>query len=228
MNIIRKVSVKELRSNYKEHQKSEQDKNELLGFYVFRRLSFYPTAISMNMGLTANQTTWISIFINLAGIILLAVGDYLSALLGASMLIFWLVLDSVDGNIARYEKSCSLYGEFIDALGAYIAHLSIFAAGIGFYFSRNSLLLQNFELPAETYSAGILIVGAVASLSAILIRLIYQKFKNTFTALKFDRDDALDVKDNSSIKSRLMNMGHNIFNLSGCLLPGLLLAIAVN
>jgi phosphatidylglycerophosphate synthase len=221
-----KISVNELRSDYSQHQKFEQDKNELMGFYIVRPLSFYPTAVAMNIGLTANQTTWISLIVLLVGCFLLAVGNYLTALAGAALLNIWLVLDFVDGNIARYEKTCSRYGEFIDALGAYLAHLSFFAAGVGFYVSRNSLLLARFEWPAEGYSVVILILGSIASLAAIWIRLIYQKFKNTFPALGFEKDDVLSVRDTASISAVLRNLGHNLFNLSGLLLPAFFLAAA--
>jgi phosphatidylglycerophosphate synthase len=226
MSRLRKISVSELRSDHRRHQKAEQDKNELMGYYIVRPLSFYPTAVSMNIGLTANQTTWISLIVLLVGCFLLAVGNYLTALAGAALLNIWLVLDFVDGNIARYEKTCSRYGEFIDALGAYLAHLSFFAAGVGFYVSRNSLLLARFEWPAEGYSVVILILGAIASIAAIWIRLIYQKFKNTFPALGFEKDDVLSVRDTASISAVLRNLGHNLFNLSGLLLPAFFLAAA--
>jgi len=222
----KKISVNELRSDYRQHQKLEQDKNELMGFYVLRPLSFYPTAVSMNMGLTANQTTWISLFVLLAGFFLLAIGNYWSALTGAAMLNVWLVLDFVDGNIARYENSCSRYGEFIDALGAFMAHLSFFAAGVGFYVSQNSLLLSSFEWPAEGYSVLILIVGAIASLAAIWIRLVYQKFKNTFPTSNFQKHDVLSVRDRASISGTLLHLGHNLVNLSGLMLPAFFIAAA--
>jgi phosphatidylglycerophosphate synthase len=220
------ITVNELRSDYRRHRKSTQDKNELMGYYIVRPLSFYPTAVFMNIGLTANQTTWISLIVLLVGCFLLAVGNYLTALAGAALLNIWLVLDFVDGNIARYEKTCSRYGEFIDAMGAYLAHLSFFAAGVGFYVSRNSLLLSSFEWPVEEYSAVILILGSIASLAAIWIRLIFQKFKNTFPDLNFEKSEILSVRSTASISAVLLNLGHNLVNLSGLLLPVFFLAAA--
>lgn len=225
MGKARKISVNELRSNYRQHAKSEQDKNELMGYYIVRPLSFYPTALCMNIGLTANQTTWISLIVLLAGCFLLAVGTYLTAIAGVALLNIWLVLDFVDGNIARYEKTCSRYGEFIDAMGAFLAHLSCFAAGVGFYISRSSLLLSSFEWPSETYAAAILVVGSVASLAAIWIRLVYQKFKNVFPAADFGKHDVLNVRKTNSVASMLLHIGHNLVNLSGLLLPVFLLAV---
>lgn len=227
MKRLRKVSVNDLRANYSQHQKSEQDKNEWMGFYILRPLSFYPTAFFMNIGMTANQTTWISLIILLAGCFCLAVGSYLATITGAVLLNVWLILDFVDGNIARYEKTSSRYGEFIDALGAFLAHLSLFAAGVGFYVSQSSLLLSGLDWPTETYSAVILILGSIASLAAIWIRLVYQKFKNTFPAMNFEKHDVLKVRGSASISARLMQIGHNLLNLSGLLLPAFLLAAAL-
>lgn len=197
-----------------------------MGYYIVRPLSFYPTALCMNMGLTANQTTWISLIILLVGCFLLAVGNYWSALSGAVLLNTWLVLDFVDGNIARYEKTCSRYGEFIDAMGAFLAHLSFFAAGVGFYVSRSSLLLSSIGWSSETYAAVILVVAAVASLAAIWIRLVYQKFKNVFPASDFGKHDVINMRETKSVASKVLHFGHNLVNLSGLLLPVFLLATA--
>lgn len=219
-----KVSVDELRSNYRQHAKLELDKNELMGYYVVRPLSFYPTAFFMNLGLTANQTTWISLAVLLIGGFFLAAGNYLAAIAGAALLNLWLVLDFVDGNIARYENNCSHYGEFIDALGAFMAHLSFFAAGIGFYISRDSLLSSSVDWPMERYAVVILILGSVASLSAIWIRLVYQKFKNTFPTSDFEKQDVVSVQNSSSVAELFLHLGHNFVNLSGFLLPVFLIA----
>ena len=219
MKRLRKVYVNDLRSDHRQQQKFDQDRHELVGFYIVRPLSFYPTAVMMNLGLSANQTTWISVLVLLVGCALLALGNYISVIAGAVLLNIWLVLDSVDGNIARYEKTSSRYGEFIDALGAYLAHLSLFSAGVGFYLSQDSVLLSAFQWPPEGYSAVILVLGAVASLAAIWIRLIYQKFKNTFPDLDSGKRDVLGVQKKKSVAAILWSVGHNLVNLSGLLLP---------
>lgn len=224
---IRKVSVKELREDYRQHSKSDQDRNEWLGYHVFRPLSFYPTALFMKLGFTANQTTWLSLAVLALGCLSLSVGEYMTTVAGALMLNIWLVLDFVDGNIARYVRTCSRYGEFIDALGAFLAHWSFFAAGIGFYFSQNSRMLEGMDIVPERYATLILITGAIASLSAVWIRLIYHKFRTSFPASDFKKHDVLRVRDRSSVSARLMYLGHNLVNLSGLLLPAFLIAAAL-
>ena len=218
------VSIDDLRTNYRGDQKSQLDRHELMGYYVFRPLSFYPTAWFLNMGLTANQTTWISILFLLAGCIFLAVGSYPAMVLGAILVNCWIVLDFVDGNIARYRQNPSRYGEFIDALGASICHLAYFAAGVGFFLSGESREYFGAYSTPDNYPSVILAAGAIASLSAVWIRMVYQKFKNTFPDLAFEKHDVVNVKAERSMLSRLFTLGHNLVNVSGMLLPLLLVA----
>jgi len=224
MNSASRISAEDIRSDYKQHHKSEQDKNELMGYYVIRPLSFYPTALFMNRGYTADQTTWISIVALLLGCLLLSIGNHVVTVAGAVLLNVWVILDFVDGNIARYEKASSRYGELIDALGAFLAHLVFFAAGIGFYFSGEDSLVPGSTW--QSYPAVILILGAIASISAIWIRLVYHKFRNTFPGTEFEKHEVVKVRDTSSKSAWVMHLGHNLVNLSGFLLP-LLLAAAV-
>ena len=214
----------ELRASYRSQEKSTLDRSELMGYYVFRPLSFYPTAWFMNMGLSANQTTWISIVVLIIGCLLLAAGSYAGVVVGAILVNCWIVLDFVDGNIARYRKASSRYGEFIDALGASICHLTYFAAGIGFFLSGADRIFFDAYSMSDSYPTLILAIGAVASLSAVWIRLVYQKFKNTFPDSEFEKRDVVNMQAKRSLLSRAFKLGHNLVNLSGLLLPVLLVA----
>ena len=228
MKRVNHISVKDIRSNDLGHHKSEQDKNELLGYFVIRPLSFYPTAVFMNLGLTANQTTWISIVVLILGCLLLTVGSYFAAVAGAALLNVWVILDFVDGNIARYEQTSSRYGELLDALGAFVAHIAFFAAGIGFYFSGSSRFVSGSTWMWESYPAVILILGAIASLAAIWARLVYHKFRNTFSGSDFEKHEVVKVQETSSRSAIILHIGHNLVNLSGFLLPLLLAAALLN
>jgi phosphatidylglycerophosphate synthase len=226
MNRPNTIAAGDIRSDYKRHSKSEQDKNELMGYYVFRPLSFYLTAMFMNRGFTADQTTWVSIVALLIGCLFLVIGTYATTVVGAALLTIWVILDFVDGNIARYEKTSSRYGELIDALGAFLAHLSFFAAGIGFYFSRQEMLLSGSI--SRVYPVLILILGGIASLSAIWIRLVYHKFNNTFPEAEVGKNEVVTVRDTSSMSALVLHLGHNFVNLSGFLLPYLLITAVLD
>lgn len=226
MSTLDRVSVRSVRLSHQQHEKAAQDKNEVFGFYVFRPLSFYPTAWLLNLGLSANQTTWLSIAVLVTGCILLATGNYSAAIIGALLVNIWIILDFVDGNIARYCNTFSAYGDFLDFLGASIAHLVFFAMGIGVYNNQDQLgvlqsanALSNFEVVTP------IILGAWASLAAIWIRVVYQKFKSTFQASDFQRYDVVGMEGSSSFLRTALKLANNIFDLSGFLLPILLLSV---
>ena len=228
MKRVNHISVKEIRSNYQGHHKSEQDQNELMGYYVIRPLSFYPTAVFMNLGFTANQTTWISIVVLILGCLLFTIGSYFATVAGAVLLNVWVILDFVDGNIARYEQTSSRYGELLDALGAFVAHVAFFAAGIGFYFSGSNRFVSGSTWMWESYPAVILILGAIASLAAIWVRLVYHKFRHMFSGSDFEKHEVVRVQETSSKSAIILHIGHNLVNLSGFLLPLMLAAALLN
>jgi hypothetical protein len=142
MKRLNHISVHDVRLNYHSHeQKVAEDKEGWYGYYI-RQISFYPTALFLNLGISANQATWISMIVLILGCLLLAVGDHMSAIVGALLVNSWFILDYVDGDIARYKKSSSAYGDFIDMLGHYIAGgLLFFAVGVGSYLHSERLLM---------------------------------------------------------------------------------------
>ena len=88
--------------------------------------------------------------------------------------------------------------------------------------SGESSFVPGSTLP--NYPVVILILGAVASVSAIWIRLVYHKFRNTFPETGLEKHEVVKVRDTSSKSAWLMHLGHNLVNLSGFLLPLLLMA----
>lgn len=228
MEPSRPVTVRDLRMDHRKHAKAQEDKKESWGYYVVRPLSFYPTALFLRMGISANQATWISIFFLCVGLVMLAAGSYWSVLVGALLVNAWLVLDFIDGNIARYQRNPSAYGEFIDALGASIAYFLFFAAGIGGYRNPDLLFVSRYPLePIVLDPAVFLLLGAWASLTAIWIRLVYQKFRNTFPEQDFQRYEVLETPARASRLKVVLQVGNNVIDLSGLLLPILLLAAAL-
>ena len=77
-------------------------------------------------------------------------------------------MDCVDGNIARVKHTASPVGEFLDAVSGYTAPAFIYL----------SVGVAAFNEPGILSWLGIwiIVIGAVASLSDLLSRIIYQKF----------------------------------------------------
>jgi len=220
-----KLTLNKIRLSYA-RAKRDQDREDLWIYYVIRKISFYPTWLFLKIGISANQATFISIIVGVVGCSFLAFGNYATRIMGALLVNFWIVLDCVDGNIARYKETLGNYGEFIDALGGYLLNAILFLfVGIGVFNHPEPL----FKFITRVFDGNLneiilIILGAWASLVIILSRLIFHKFMNIFS-------QAQSVKVTSGVESEkgfshiLYLVVHNIVSLSGFLTPILLLAV---
>jgi phosphatidylglycerophosphate synthase len=175
--------------------------------------------------MSANQATYISIIIGLGSCIFLALGSYTLKLAGAFLAALYLLLDCVDGNIARYRKSASLFGKFIDASASYIISSFLFMSiGAGIFTDPDSSVLlrhpESFLIPFNKHI--FLIVGFWSALSYVLARLISLRYK-TMIASNLDNDSAGNLRPNRYFQI-ISIMSRNIFGVSGFFMPLLLLA----
>lgn len=161
------ISLSDIKAAYPE-EKRQADKSEWLAYYFIRPLSFYCTWLLINLGLSANASTWFSLLAGLAGIAMLACPEFAVQVAGASLLIAWLILDHVDGNIARYHKQSSNYGDYIDTLAAYVI-LGFFPVGLS---------LSAYHQTDCTAGHWLIVLGGYAGVASILPRLAYQKMLN--------------------------------------------------
>lgn len=117
-------SIKELREIY---QPSEESGVALR----YRKVSIYFTKMFLYTSVTANQITVLFAICGVISGILFAVGNYWWSLLGTTTLLIHYILDYVDGEVARYRKSTSQRGAFIDIVCHDIAFAFVFS-GIGY------------------------------------------------------------------------------------------------
>ncbi len=129
------------------------------GRYFARHISIYITYFCLLLGLSANTVTFISLLIGMLSVVFFSLGASSFIIWGIILLQFWYILDHVDGEIARYNKTVSLSGEYFDHINHYLIHPTIFfALGIGLY---------------NLYKAQVyLIMGSASGLSILLIRVI--------------------------------------------------------
>lgn len=132
-----------------------------------RPLSFPVAYLLANMGMTAWWASVISIFFAILACILLCLSAE-CRWLGILLSILWLIMDCVDGNIARVTKSYSAMGDFIDAQSGYTI--------MAFIFLANGVAAFNTTTIFKDCSYILIIVGAVSSLSNILARLLNSKY----------------------------------------------------
>jgi hypothetical protein len=88
------------------------------GFYstfVLRKASKPLTALALRMRLTPNQISVFSLFVGLAAALCFATGSWWGLLAGALLMQASLIIDCVDGEVARFTRSFSDLGAWIDA-----------------------------------------------------------------------------------------------------------------
>ena len=149
--------------------KKKNSRSSLWVQLFVRKISFLFTYIFINLGFSANSVSVLSVFVVLGGSLCLCFNNFAFNIVGAIIINLWLVLDCVDGNIARCKKKSSYMGEFYDALGGYAATtFSIF--GIGFAAFYSSIIIGN------NFNYFYIVIGALGSVFNLFSRLVYQKY----------------------------------------------------
>jgi len=207
-------------------EKISEDRGDFWVYYVIRRISFYPTWLFLKLGISANQATYISMVVGVGGCWLLAFGNYVTRVTGALLVNFWIILDCVDGNIARYKETSSDYGEFIDALGGYLLNAILFLfVGIGaFRNPESSFKFANRIFAGNLDKTILVILGAWGSLAVIFSRLIFHKFMNIFSQAK-NAETKSEIEFSKGSQRVVYLIAHNIVSFSGFLLPILFMAV---
>ena len=165
-------------------QSLPHDKNKVSSFWVrlwVRRFSYLVTWICLRLNISANAVSVISAIDALAGCALLCIDNYVCMLIGVVLINFWIVLDCVDGNIARVLKKDSRSGEFFDAVSGYVVcAFAFFSVGVAAYHTSDWW---------GKYQYLFILMGALASITDLYARLIYQKY--TFTRITLAQKDGV-------------------------------------
>lgn len=167
----------------KELKKICQDsKTETMDWYskiFYRNISIYITKLLLHTSITANHVTLFTIVLGLAAGILFSFGTYPHILAGALLLQLWLILDCVDGEIARYRGTAGICGKYIESLDHYITEpFTVVCVGYGLY-----VLLDDVSI----FVLGVL-VALLMVWSSISANLVYCVI---FVAGVHDRGDVV-------------------------------------
>lgn len=184
--------------------------------FIIRPLSFLITYLFLKLNISATTVSVISIFISLMGSLFLSFNSDLFRLLGVIFIEFWLILDCVDGNIARFTKTASEKGEFFDSVSGYFTFSFVFL-------SLGIAAFHTLDIFPEKYKYLLIVLGAIASSSNILFRLIHQKFINM--SFLFTKDLQKSFNYSNDLKSIVGDCLTWIINqLEGLFLPWLIFA----
>lgn len=185
-----------------------------------RRFSFIPTWIFINMGMSSNAVTVLSIFVTLCACTLFCLKPIWCIVTAVVLINFWLVLDCVDGNIARCLGKKKLYGEFVDAMGGYFTVAFVYLALGVAAFNQNGIITSKIGL-------WIVIVGAVSSISDILARLIYTNYRAVLRPGETESEETKLQEDHHSINWIRKRISKEL-GISGLFMPLTIVGLLFN
>ena len=126
-------------------------------YRAFRWLSVRITWVLLHTQVTPNQVTVASLLVALVGLVLVAMTPWI-ALAGYLMLLFYHLMDRVDGEIARFRRMFSLHGIYLDNAGHYLTSAGVFLA-------------TTFRVAGEASRPQVIwLIGSAGALAAVLYR----------------------------------------------------------
>jgi phosphatidylglycerophosphate synthase len=125
------------------------EKDRRSWYAASRGVAIYITWLLLHTNVTANQVTLMTISLALLGAIMLATPAAGLALAGACTMLAYHLLDKVDGDVARYRRTFSIVGVYLDEVGHGVAFAGLFL-GLGLHLAWG----------AETVSRAMLVLSA--------------------------------------------------------------------
>lgn len=221
---MKKITIDDIRSKLP-REKGGIEKYNLWG-HVLRPVSYYVAWLFLKLGISANKVTGISIIMGFVGCMLLAFGSYGGLIAGALILNIWALLEYVDGDVARYNNSCSNYGAFVDDLNvALISVIFFISIGIGAFnhYPALSLFVIPPFLSINVNGYTFLILGGLGASFYLFPSYVGAKFISLFS-----RDQSEIIKETKEhlVGNTLYEIVWlNVRNITGIMMPILLLAV---
>ena len=217
-----KYSYKEIKASL---TKKKNSRSSLWVRLWVRRASFPLTYLFINTGWTANMVSVLSWIVIACASVLLCINNFWCMLTGVILTNFWLVLDCVDGNIARVKKKKSFMGDFFDAIAGY-GPFSFTTIGLGFAAYHTSFIFP------DSFRVFFLAIAGIAAVSNIYMRLVHQKYLNCFFVAKKELNelDEITLKDTENKKSfaYIREQIDKNFGVAGLFMPWLFVALFTN
>jgi phosphatidylglycerophosphate synthase len=155
------------------------------GRLYMREISLHIDPYLVNTKITPNQLTYLMVVVGVLGGAALLIPGLTGAILAVVLFQIYLLLDCVDGEVARWRKQTSITGVYLDRVGHYLCEAA---------------LLVGFGIRgADVFGAGRsewlwAFLGTVAALGAILI-----KAETDLVDVARQRSGLPAVKDEASV-----------------------------
>src|SRR5438105_8935775 len=97
-----KVTIKDIKERYLTSK--EKERKFMWTYYVRRPVSYYIAWPFLKFGVSATSVTILWLFMAAIGCAIIASGGYLNMIIGTVILEFAVILDCVDGHVARFTR----------------------------------------------------------------------------------------------------------------------------
>ncbi len=136
--------------------------------YIGTKVSIYITKLLLYTQITANQVTLAMLVLGVLGSIFLFNGYFLIGLL---LIHFTVILDDVDGEIARYRKQSSMLGMHIDTVYHLVTtRFMLFGFAYGIYAIHPDKLLLIFGFISALFAHSIVVPAIFDTIASLKIR----------------------------------------------------------
>ena len=132
-----------MQGNMKSKLKFKEERDILVIIKFYRFFGVKIAEVLKNTSISPDLVTILSMIFGIIAAFMFIFGDYLLSIIGLILIQVSLVLDLVDGSLARRKQMFSTFGKWIDYNGDLFMDLLIFFfAAIGlFYQTKNNLIL---------------------------------------------------------------------------------------
>jgi len=172
-------SYKDIIKSYSEEKQLSDKNHHFILYYIYRPISFPITWVLLKFNLTSNFVTVITILISFSLIPLLISEFIIHKYIAALMMFMYLVLDCVDGNIARTTKKSNKVGEFLDLFSGLLFWAIVFPS-IGYGVLQENIILKDYDYLLSN-------VGYSITILFFISRLLNQEVKNNLIDKKIDQ-----------------------------------------
>lgn len=130
--------------------RAAQNFKEFYSRYFSGYISIYVTAALSYTRITANQVTLSMFFWGILGGILFSQGEAIWYLLGSMSLMMLNVADAADGELARYTRTTSNGGDYLDRIAHYVTNAAaIIGLGVGLFQQYHEIWILGFAIAVE-------------------------------------------------------------------------------
>jgi phosphatidylglycerophosphate synthase len=164
-----------------ETEHSLKDLAEPVNVYINNPIAKRFVDILKNTFVTPNQVTYLSVLVGFASGYSFSQGTWFASAIGGLLLELTLVLDCVDGQLARAKKMASDWGRLIDGIAGYFAYLAVvFGIMVGYPEYRSALI--------------------VIAVFTIIRAISYDYCKQTFGTMVLQGFDGMDREIQSTVE----------------------------